>query len=75
MIGRTRVISAVAVGLLMAGFTQASSATIETRDLLVSDATGKLSQSQLKSQADQAQAVLESILAFWSADSGIDRFG
>ena len=75
MIGRTRVVSAVAAGLLMAGFTQASSATVETRDLLVSDATGKLSQSELKSQADQAQAVLESVLAFWSADSGVDRFG
>jgi len=75
MFGRARVVSAVAAGLLMAGFTQGSSATVETRDLLVSDATGKLSQSELKSQADQAQAVLESVLAFWSADSGVDRFG
>jgi hypothetical protein len=75
MITRVRVASVVAAGLLMAGFTQASSATIETQDLLVSDATGKLSQSELKSMADHAQAVLESILAFWSADSGMDRFG
>jgi len=41
----------------------------------VGDAAGKLSNDQLKSLADQAQAMLESVLAFWSADSGINRFG
>jgi hypothetical protein len=41
----------------------------------VSYATGKLSNDQLKSLADQAQAMLENILTFWSADPGIARFG
>jgi len=34
-----------------------------------------LSKDQLKSLADQAQTMLERILAFWAADPGIDRFG
>ena len=62
-------------GLLMATLSQASSAMTETQHLIVSDATGNLSHEQLKSMANQAQAMFERILAFWSADSGIDRFG
>jgi hypothetical protein len=69
MIGAT----ILAAGLLMAGFSHASGAGIETRHLVVSDATGKLTDTQLKSQADGAQALLERILAFWSADAGVDR--
>ncbi|MCX5881287.1 MAG: hypothetical protein NTU74_05655 [Deltaproteobacteria bacterium] len=75
MIRRDIVVSILAAGLLIAGLSHASSAIIETQHLIVSDATGKLSKDQLKSSADQAQAILERILAFWSADSGIDRFG
>ncbi len=75
MIRRVIVVSIFVAGLLIAGLSQASSAIIETRHLIVSDATGKLSNDQLKSLADQAQAMLERILAFWSADAGIDRFG
>jgi hypothetical protein len=41
----------------------------------VSDATGNLSDAQLKRLADQAQETLSRILAFWSADPGIARFG
>ena len=62
-------------GLLIAGLSPASSAVIETQHLVVSDATGKLSNAQLKSLADQAQAMLGRILTFWSADSGVDRWG
>ncbi len=75
MIKRVIAISIFAAGLLMAGLSRASSAMIETQYLIVSDATGKLSNDQLKSLADQAQAMLESILEFWSADAGTDRFG
>ena len=75
MIRRVAVVSVLVARLLIAGLSQASSAIIETQHLIVSDATGKLSNDQLKSLADQAQAMLERILAFWSADSGIDRFG
>jgi len=75
MVRRVIVVSIFVAGLLMTGLSQASSAIIETRHLIVSDATGKLSPDQLKSLADQAQTMLERILAFWSADPGIDRFG
>jgi hypothetical protein len=60
-------------GLLIAGLSQASNAVIETQHLIVSDATGKVSNDQLKRLADQAQAMLGRILAFWSADPGVDR--
>ena len=75
MIRRVFVVSIFVAGLLITGLSQASSAIIETQHLIVSDGTGKLSNDQLKSLADQAQAMLERILAFWFADSGIDRFG
>jgi hypothetical protein len=77
MIRRVIGVSILVTGLFIAGVSQAqaSSAVIETRHLIVSDATGKLSNDQLKSLADQAQVMLERIVAFWSADSGIDRLG
>jgi len=75
MIRRVIVVSIFVAGLMIAGLSHASSAIIETQHLIISDATGNLSNGQLKSLADQAQAMLERILAFWSADSGTDRFG
>ena len=69
------VVTILVAGLLIVGLLQASSAMIEIQQLIVSDATGKLSNDRLKSLAEQAQAMLERILTFWSADSGIDRFG
>jgi hypothetical protein len=75
MIKRKFMLSILVAGLLIVELSQASNAIIETRHLIVSDASGKLSKNQLKSSADQAQDILERILAFWSADSGIDRFG
>ena len=75
MTKRLAKLSVLAVGLWIAVLLQASGATIETRDVIVSDATGKLSKDQLKSLADKSQAMLESVLAFWSADAGTDRFG
>jgi hypothetical protein len=75
VIARMRAVTAIAAGVLTFGSAQAGSATIETRDLLVSDATGTLSRSQLEDMARQAQAVLERVLALWSADAGVDRLG
>lgn len=69
----TIAVAILVAGLLIAGLSQASSAVIETPQLIVSDATRKLSNDQLKSLADQAQGMLGRILAFWSADSGVDR--
>jgi hypothetical protein len=69
------VFAVFAAGLLVAGPSLPSSTPVETRDLRVSDAAGTLSNDQLKGMADQAQAVLERVLALWSADSGVDRLG
>lgn len=62
-------------GLLTPVLSQGSDATIETSYIIVSDATGNLSNEQLKRLADRAQETLKRILAFWSADPGIARFG
>jgi hypothetical protein len=75
MTRRVIVVLILLAGLLIAGLSQASNAIIETQHLIVSDATGKLSNARLKSLADQAQAMFERILAFWSVDSGIGQFG
>lgn len=72
---RRSIVLILMVGLLIPVLSEASELTIETPSLVVSDATGKLSNEQLKRLADQAQAMLENILTFWSADPGIDRFG
>jgi hypothetical protein len=72
---RAIVVLSLLAGLPMTGPSQASSATIETRYLVASDATGKLSNERLRELADQAQAATERILAFWSADSAVARYG
>jgi hypothetical protein len=61
--------------LLTPTLSSASDKTLETAHLIVSDATGKLSDEQLKRLADQAHETLSGILAFWSVDPGIARFG
>jgi hypothetical protein len=75
MPGKTLGALVLAVWLLLAGAAQAASAVVETRDLLVSDATGNVSEARLADLAGQAQAMLERVLTFWSADSGVGRFG
>jgi len=75
MIRRVLMVSILAAGLLIAGLSQASSAIMESRHLIVSDASGTLSNEQLKRLADHAQETLNGVLAFWSAEAGIDRFG
>lgn len=62
-------------GLLTPALSQGSDKTLETSHLIVSDTTGNLSNEQLKRLADHAQETLNRILAFWSADPGIARFG
>jgi hypothetical protein len=75
MIRRCTIALIFVAGPLMTGLSTGSKSIIETRHLIVSDATGKLSDKQLKTQADQAQTLLERILAFWSADPRTDRSG
>jgi len=62
-------------GLLIPTLSQASDATLETSHLIVSDTTGKLSNEQLKRLGDHAQETLNRVLAFWSVDPRIGRFG
>jgi hypothetical protein len=63
------------LGLLMPVLSEPSEPTVDTASLIVADATGGLSNEQLKQLADQSQVTLDSILAFWSADPGVGRFG
>ncbi len=62
-------------GLLTPALSEGSDKTLETSHLIVTDTTGNLSNEQLKRLADHAQETLNKILAFWSADPGIARFG
>jgi hypothetical protein len=75
MLKITMVLSIIVAGLFTPGSSQPSDKTIETAHLIVSDSTGKLTTEQLKRTADQTQATLNKVLAFWSADPGIERFG
>jgi len=64
-----------AIGLLTPASSGASSLRLETPDLIVSSSFGYLSDERLKELANQAQETLNKVLAFWSVDSGIDRYG
>ena len=64
-----------AIWLLVPAFAQASNLKLETPDLIVSNSGGDLSDERLKELASQAQETLNKVLAFWSVDSGKDRFG
>lgn len=66
-----------AIGLVAGVATSALSAGIEveTRDLIASDATGRLPQERLERLAGRAQEATERILAFWSADAGVAELG
>jgi hypothetical protein len=75
MTRRMLLASIFAAGLWAAALAQASGPMLETRHLVVSDATGELPDARLNSLAEQAQAMLQRVLAFWSADAGTDRFG
>jgi hypothetical protein len=68
-------LSLLAAGLLVPALSLASDRTFETAHLIVSDSTGKLSDEQLQRFAGQAQGTLERVLAFWSADPGVERLG
>ncbi len=62
-------------GLLPVGSAQASSATVETQHLLVSDATGNVPDARLKALAEYAQATLERMLDLWGCDARVDSLG
>lgn len=53
----------------------ASTLEIQTPSLVVTDGGGSCTDEQLDQLARSAQATLEKVLSFWSADPGMDRFG
>ncbi len=61
--------------VLPLGLARAGGAEVQTRNLVAVDATGGLSEAELRGLADEAQALLERVLAFWSAEDGIERYG
>ncbi len=64
-----------AIWLSTPALSQASSLQLETADLVVSNNTRDLSDERLRELSTQAQETLNKILALWSVDSGIERFG
>jgi hypothetical protein len=75
MIRKLCAVSVLGAWLVLAGAAQAAGTVVETEHLLVSDATGNMPDARLRDLAGQAQAMLGRVLAFWSADSGVERFG
>lgn len=76
-VGRTifRLVLAWAVSLLLSHGAHASSLSLETQDLVVSDPSGQMTDERLKVLASQAQETLDQVLALWEVDSGSSRFG
>ena len=67
-------LSMLVAALLMPALSHASNVTLETSHLTVSDRDNH-SDEQLRELANYAQETLNKVLAFWSADPGIDQFG
>ena len=68
-------LATLAAGLLTPALSEASSLTLETSHLIVSDNTGNLSDERLRELADHAQETLNKALAFWSTDFRMRQFG
>lgn len=64
-----------AIWLSTPALSQASNLRLETADLVVSSSNGDLSDERLRELSNQAQETMNKILALWSVDSGIERFG
>lgn len=69
------VLSMFAAGLFIPALSHSSDAPLETSHLIVSDTTDNFSNEQLKRLAEHAQETLNRILAFWSVDPILGRFG
>jgi hypothetical protein len=65
----------LAAGLFAPALSEASSLTLETAHLIVSDSTDNLSDDRLRQLTDQAQETLNKVLQFWAADPRIREFG
>jgi len=72
---RALAVALLVAGLLLAGLSHAAGASIETPHLIVSDATGKLPDGQLKALAEHAQATLERMLELWGCDAQTESLG
>ena len=65
----------LAVFLAIPSPSPASNLGIQTPGLTVTDGSGSCPDGQLKQLAGDAQQTLEKVLALWSADTGLERFG
>lgn len=65
----------LAVFLAIPSLSSASTLQIQTPCLIVTDGSGSYTDEQLGQLAKNAQETLDHILALWSADAGLDRFG
>lgn len=65
----------LAVFLAIPSLSSASTLQIQTPCLIVTDGSGSYTDEQLGQLANNAQETLDQILALWSADAGLDRFG
>ncbi len=74
-VGRVLATTLLAAMLAAGGPGAAARAAVDTPHLTVSDATGTIPAAELGRLAGLAEAALERVLAFWSADGGWDRFG
>jgi hypothetical protein len=69
------VLALSSAGLLGPVLSLASERAIETAHLVVSDDGAGLSKAELQTFADSAEETLGRVLAFWSADAGLERLG
>ncbi|MBP1777604.1 MAG: hypothetical protein H6Q86_3614 [candidate division NC10 bacterium] len=65
----------IVVGSSAPAWSQPSAAPIETPHLIVRASAGGPSGQELVRLAGQAEAALQKVLVFWSADAGTSRFG
>jgi len=74
-VGKKLSLLCLAIFLANSSLSSASTREIQTPSLVVTDGNGSYSDEQLGQLAKRAQETLEKILALWSADAGLERFG
>ncbi len=75
VVGKRFFLLCLAAFLAIPSLSSASSKEIQTPSLIVTDGSGSYTDEQLGNLAKGAQETLEEILALWSADAGLERFG
>lgn len=73
--GKKLYLLCLAIFLAIPSLSLASTREIQTPSLIVWDGSGSFTDEELGNLAKRAQEKLEEILALWSADAGLERFG